>query len=305
MALDAEQLLTFLVLAETGSVSETARRSHRGQPAISERLRKLNESVGEPLYVHENGKLRLTEMGLALLPEIQRLRTNMQVLEDFVRKKQNLELGTLRLASTSLIVNYHLPHILHQFRQKYPHINLLIHSGERYWQGLLAEKVDGIFFENGAEAPQLPTSYEVYLWRNDDILAVLPLDHPLSHQPVISLEQLRDYPLVWREPSSGTRRILEKALLAKDIQPAHFIEVVDVESVGALVEAGLGIGFMPRSVIDRRQDWRLQKMPLAANLVLETYLAVPPDGQRSRVLRAFLDLLQISTKQQEAIPRMA
>lgn len=294
MALDSEQLLTFLVLAETGSVSETARRLHRGQPAISGRLRKLTESVGEPLYVHDGGKIRLTDMGLALLPEIQRLRTNMQVLEEFVGKKQNLELGTLRLVATSLIVNYHLPQLLHQFRQQYPHINLLIHGGERYWQGSLVERVDGIFFENRGDAAQLSTSYDIYLWRRDDILAIMPKEHPLADQPYVTLEQLRDYPLVWREPSSGTRRILEKAFLARDVQPTHFIEVADVESVGALVEAGLGIGFVPRSVIERRRDWQVQKVPAIPSMKLETYLAVPAKEQRSRVLRAFLELLQFS-----------
>jgi DNA-binding transcriptional LysR family regulator len=48
MMMDAEQLLTLLAVAETGSVSEAALRLGRGQPAISERLHKLTREIGEP-----------------------------------------------------------------------------------------------------------------------------------------------------------------------------------------------------------------------------------------------------------------
>jgi DNA-binding transcriptional LysR family regulator len=109
MKIDAEQLLTLLTVAETGSVSGAALHLHRGQPAISERLHKLTQEIGEPLYIREGGGIQLTPVGLALLPDIKRLRATLQGIENLVMRQKSLQPGELRIASTSLIANHWLP----------------------------------------------------------------------------------------------------------------------------------------------------------------------------------------------------
>jgi DNA-binding transcriptional LysR family regulator len=78
---DDEQLLSLLAIAEHGSISAAAEHLHRGQSAISERLRKLTELVGEPLYTREINGVKLTQAGAwvrARLHEVENLSTGAQ-----------------------------------------------------------------------------------------------------------------------------------------------------------------------------------------------------------------------------------
>ena len=296
MTMDAEQLLTLLAVAETGSVSEAALRLGRGQPAISERLHKLTREIGEPLYVREDGGIQLTPVGQALIPDIRQLRAKLQDIENLLMRQKSLQAGELRIASTSLIANYLLPQYLQSFQNQNPGINLYIKSGVTYWGDINLSELDVFFFEGEMDIPHLPDSYEIQSWLTGEIVAVMPKTHPLASLSVLSLEDVQPYPVVWREPSSGVRRRLEKAFRKSDILPAHFIEVADVESVGAMVKAGLGIGFMTRTVFEQRPDWGLISQPITSSqLIWQSYMAIPNPARRSRALSVFLDLMGSST----------
>ncbi|MBU2852092.1 LysR family transcriptional regulator, partial [Acidithiobacillus ferrivorans] len=281
---------------ETGSVSEAALRLGRGQPAISERLHKLTREIGEPLYVREGGGIQLTPVGQALIPDIRQLRAKLQDIENLLMRQKSLQAGELRIASTSLIANYLLPQYLQSFQKQNPGVNLFIKSGVAYWEHINLSELDVFFFEGEMDIPHLPDSYEIQLWLTGEIIAVMPKTHPLASVSVLSLKDVQPFPVVWREPSSGVRRILEKAFRKKDILPAHFIEVADVESVGAMVKAGLGIGFMTRTVFEQRPDWDLISQPITSSqLIWQSYIAIPNPARRSRTLSVFLDLMGSST----------
>ena len=292
MTIDAEQLLTLLAVAETGSVSEAALRLGRGQPAISERLHKLTREIGEPLYVREGGGIQLTPAGQALIPDIRQLRAKLQDIENLLMRQKSLQSGELRIASTSLIANYLLPQYLQIFQKQNPGVNLFIKSGVAYWEHINLSELDVFFFEGEMDIPHLPDSYEIQPWLTGEIIAVMPKTHPLASASALSLKDVQPFPVVWREPSSGVRRILEKAFRKKNILPAHFIEVADVESVGAMVKAGLGIGFMTRTVFEQRPDWDLISQPITSSqLIWRSYMAIPNPARRSRTLSVFLDIM--------------
>jgi DNA-binding transcriptional LysR family regulator len=295
MKIDAEQLLTLLAVAETGSVSEAALRLGRGQPAISERLHKLTREIGEPLYVREGGGIQLTPAGQALIPDIRQLRAKLQDIENLLMRQKSLQSGELRIASTSLIANYLLPQYLQSFQKQNPGVNLFIKSGVAYWEHINLSELDVFFFEGEMDIPHLPDSYEIQPWLTGEIIAVMPKTHPLASASALSLKDVQPFPVVWREPSFGVRRILEKAFRKKDILPAHFIEVADVESVGAMVKAGLGIGFMTRTVFEQRPDWDLISQPITSSqLIWQSYMAIPNPARRSRTLSVFLNIMDAS-----------
>ncbi|MHB8367662.1 MAG: LysR family transcriptional regulator substrate-binding protein, partial [Acidithiobacillus sp.] len=188
-----------------------------------------------------------------------------------------------------------LPQYLQSFQSQNPGINLYIKSGVTYWRDINLSELDVFFFEGEMDIPHLPDSYEIQQWLTGEIIAVMPKTHPLASLSVLSLEDIQPFPVVWREPSSGVRRILEKAFRKKDILPAHFIEVADVESVGAMVKAGLGIGFMTRTVFEQRPDWDLISQPITSSqLIWQSYMAIPNPARRSRTLSVFLDIMDSS-----------
>lgn len=294
MKLDADQLLTLLTIAETGSISEAATRLERGQPAVSERMRRLTKAVGEPLYRREFGRIVLTPLGQLLLPEIQQLRSQLGNIEKIVERRRSLNSGDLRIATTSLIAKYFLPPYLKRFQEAHPNINIYIKSGVTFWEHISISDLDAFFFEGGMEIPSLPYGFEIMPWIRDEIVAILHPEHPLANQSSFCLTDLENFPLIWREPSSGVRKVLEAALLEKRVQPMHLVEVDDVDSVGAMTKAGMGIGFIDKSVYLQRPDWGLYHHRVSdATLVWESFLAIPRKSLRSIVLEKFLEAVSL------------
>jgi len=101
-----ELLETFLVVAETGSVSKAAQALYRSQPAISERLQRLTEMAGEPLYHSVGRGIRLTPAGEAYLTPARRLRVLKDELEDMFQRRRHLQEGILKIAATNTVANY-------------------------------------------------------------------------------------------------------------------------------------------------------------------------------------------------------
>ena len=82
MRIHAEELLTFLAVAEAGGVGAGAQILRRSQTAVSERLRALQAAVGEPLYQRAGRGIRLTAAGESLLPYARRLREGLGEVEN-------------------------------------------------------------------------------------------------------------------------------------------------------------------------------------------------------------------------------
>ena len=292
MKLDADQLLTLLAIAETGSVSEAAARLERGQPAISERMRRLTEVIGEPLYRRESGRIVLTPLGKLLLPEIQQLRSKLDDIEKILERRRSLGSGELRIATSSLIAKYFLPPYLRAFQEAHSGVNIYLKSGVTFWENISLSDLDAFFFEGGMEIPSLPKNFEIVPWITDEIVAILHPAHPLARKETFRLGDLAGFPLIWREPSSGVRKVLEAALLQKNVRPVHLVEVDDVDSVGAMTKAGMGIGFVDKSVFAQRPDWGLCHHPVSdVSLVWESFLAIPRENMRSRSLAEFLGIV--------------
>ncbi|MDX5935129.1 LysR family transcriptional regulator [Acidithiobacillus thiooxidans] len=290
---DAEQLLTLLAVSESGSISAAAERLFRGQSSISERLKKLTEYVGEPLYRRDINGVNLTHTGEMLIPDIQRLKRAIRDIDSIIERRQRLHEGDLHIVATSLLANYYLPPYLDKFRELYHDINIYIRSGERYWNDSPIGKVDVFFYEGEVSPPDLPDYFETSPWQKNEIMVVTPLDHPLTKFKEITIDMLADFRIIWREPGSSIRNAIEKEFSRYGIMPQKFIEVSDLESVGIMVQTGLGIGFLNEIVLNTRKDWKISQIPLVNhNIITSNFMTAPHIRERSLVLSKFLEIVE-------------
>ncbi|OBS10651.1 LysR family transcriptional regulator [Acidihalobacter prosperus] len=297
MSIHAEHLLTFLHVAEQGGVAAGARLLHRSQPAVSERLRQLTEAVGEPLYQRVGRGIRLTPAGEALLVEARGLRAALDHVEEWIRRRRTLQDGCLRIVSSNNVASYFLHERLAAFRRCCPDIRLVLKTGALDWAIQAAGTWDLLFLDGVFADPQswLPGFCTLEPWMEDEIVALLPDDHPLAGRgdEGVGWDELVAYPIVWREPESGVRRAVEHALAAVGLSVQFSVEVTGVEAVREAVSAGLGVGFASATAL-RRAQWPLQPLRLnpPQGLYWTLYLAAPKPDYRSAALNAFLDMLQ-------------
>ncbi|MBE7567084.1 MULTISPECIES: LysR family transcriptional regulator [Acidithiobacillus] len=295
--MDTELLLTFLTVAKSGGISAAARVLHRSQPAVTERLQKLSQMVGEPLTMRHGRGIQLTPAGEALLTTAQRMREVIDEFEDIILRRQRLQSGVLRIAATNTVANYFLPERLVAFQQQFPDVEIQLRGGVIDWESIALSDWDLFFLEGGLDLEGLPSYYAVTPWLDDEIMTIFPEGHALLQRDVLNLEDLMAYPLIWREPGSGIRRSVEKVFRDAGLNPRQSIEVTGVEAVGAAVDAGLGIGFVTAAALICRKDWRVQarRLPAPHGIQWTLYMARPQPAYQSHTIRAFLEFLETAT----------
>lgn len=291
--MDTELLLTFLTVAEAGGISAAGRVLYRSQPAITERLQKLTKLVGEPLYIHTGRGIHLTPAGEALLPAARRLRNVAKEIHGTIIRRQQLREGILRIAATNTVASYFLPQYLVAFRGRYPDVDIHLRGGVINWSDISIPDWDLFFLEGGFDLDGLPPYYSVSPWLQDEIVAILPIGHPLLAKEKIEWEHLLQYPLIWRERTSGIRRTIEQEFKKQQLTPRQSIEVTGVDAVGAAVDAGLGIGFVTAAALEYRKDWRVvaRRIPYPQGIRWTLYTAIPQPIYQSQTIHEFFDFL--------------
>ena len=119
--MELNQLETFLAVAEERSFSRAAVRLHRTQPAVSQVIRKLEESVGETLFDRAARDGSLTAAGVLLRDYALRLLALRREASSALGELKSLERGHLQLAANEYTCMYLLPAI-DAFRREFPHV---------------------------------------------------------------------------------------------------------------------------------------------------------------------------------------
>ncbi|MEW6771642.1 MAG: selenium metabolism-associated LysR family transcriptional regulator [Bacillota bacterium] len=285
---------TFAKLAETRSFSRTARELNLTQPAVSKHVAGLEGSYGVKLVDRSRRSVALTEAGAALLPVAKKLLAAVSEAAQEMESFLNTVRGTLYIGASTTPGHYVLPQVIHRFREQYPEVNTnleiadtgkiirLVAAGELSLGAVGALK-------SGAELEAVP-------FVEDELVLVLPAQHPLARRKTVSTTALSEQEFVWRESDSGTRHVVEKRLRSAGIKPENLrivAELGSTEAVLAAVEAGLGISFTSRRAAESRAKngqlvlRRLQGLPLKRTL----YLVYPRKRLLSRPARAFINFV--------------
>ena len=291
--INPNQLLTFAVVARMKSVTRAAEYLHLGQPAVSGQLKLLQERVGEPLYHRKGHQIELTPVGEALLEYAEKLEHAQHLSCEYVRRLQELDTGVLRIGSTTTIASYFLPRYLVLSQTYYPGVQVFMNTANTQE---IIEKLSDLdigFIEGPIEEGTLPTDFDLIPWRDDEIVLVVREDHELvnKYPDGVPLTVFNDYQVIWREPESGARQLIEQWLVKGGIDVPVNIEVMGVAGVMGSVRAGLGISFASLRALEHASA---DLVPLKINppdgLIWHLNLIAPKEGLRSRAVQAFLQL---------------
>ncbi|HCV41379.1 LysR family transcriptional regulator [Pseudomonas vlassakiae] len=284
-----EQLITFATVAEHGNISHAALALHLSQPAVSGQLKLLQEDFGEPLYQRAGRGVRLTAAGEQLLAHAQRLRDTFRQAQALCEAMRGLERGTLRIGASTTPASYLLPYLIADFHKRYPDVLVSTSHGNTTEIVAALDSVDIALIE-GPPGQDLPLGTQVTAWREDEIVAIVPSDHPLAEAEEHTLASLGAYPLVLRESGSGVRQIVERAFARYGVAMRVALEIAGVEGVKEAVRAGMGVGFVSAMSI-RHEDGALRQVRIApAPLVRRFSILLPHAATPSRAAARFMEL---------------
>lgn len=285
---------TFVSIANTRSFSRTARDLSLTQPAVSKHVAGLEGLYGIQLIDRSRRCVTLTEAGLALLPFAQKVLATVEEAAQEIESFGKVVKGILTIGASTVPGEYVLPQIIRRFRKTYPQVNISLEIADT---GKIIRRVLEDNLSLGAVgALKSVKGLKAVPFAEDELVLILPPNHPLARRKALGAPALMGKEIVWRESNSGTRQIIEKELRSAGITLNDLritAEIGSTKAVIAAVEAGMGISFVSRwAAEDRMKSGRLvmrRIQGLSLNRTL--YLIYPSNRALPRPVNAFLDFV--------------
>jgi DNA-binding transcriptional LysR family regulator len=249
--MELNQLETFLAVAEERSFSRAAVRMHRTQPAISQVIRKLEESVGESLFDRAARDGSLTAAGALLRDYAQRLLALRREASSALGELKSVERGHLQLAANEYTCMYLLPAI-DAFRREYPHVNVTVH---RTLASRVPEELNLRTFELGVVSfkPD-PAQFRTIAVYGDSLAFIVSPNHPLASVERISINDLGSELFVAHNVTSPLRRKVIEAFQRYRTPLNMGIELPTIEAIKRFVAMGNGVALVPHLAVARELE---------------------------------------------------
>ena len=289
---DLNGLATLRAVVELGGVEQAARALHIGQPAVTKRLRALDDSYGLPLMQRRGRKLGLTEAGEKVYA-FSRLALDHQksLTEDLRRLRQGRD--RLRLEVTFAIGERLLPDLLLAFADNHPDFHIDSRMG--YSRRIQTRVATGLADLALLELAPDHSDILVQKWLDDELVLVCAPQHPLARRNRIEIDELTQQEYVLREAESSTRITLDREL--QDIGIAQLPTALEVGSTDTIVEIvcrGRYLSFLPRfAVIDALRKGQLRQLAVRGlPLKITLWIARNRSSIDNPVAEAFISLLR-------------
>ncbi|MGF7234836.1 MAG: LysR family transcriptional regulator [Frankia sp.] len=247
------ELEAFVAVAEELHFGRAAARLHRGQPTVSDAVRRLETTLGGRLFHRTSRRVTLTDLGEALLPDAH---TTLAQLRRFQQRGRSLAAGD-RIRRTTLVVAHAeytghqlLLRCLPQLRDRFPDVTIVPEAMPTTAQltALRAETIGlGIGWATGDV-----TGVRARVLSTERFVALVPTAHPLAGRAKLSASELSTTGLLtW--PHQINSGLCDRLLSAFHIGGAdlRIIRTADsVYAIAAHVAAGTGIGITVESALD-------------------------------------------------------
>ena len=239
------RLKSFLVAAEHLNFSEAAKQLHLAQSTISHHIKTLEQEMGAEMFDRSGGGLAITEAGRLLIPWARKIIQQSVEMQEVMASLQSGIVGHLRIACSTTAGKYVLPQLAARFCQRFPRIHVSIlscmptHVTHRLLEG------DANLGVVSYEIDDQSLEYQDFF--DDSINLIVPKNHPWAVRTSIEPEEIIDEPIIMRESTSGTRRVLLSELAKHDISLDDlniFLELGNAEAIVRTVAAGYGISFV-------------------------------------------------------------
>lgn len=246
------QLHIFKVVADKKSFSKAAQVLFISQPAISMQIKSLEEHFGTRLFERNTHQVNLTEAGRILYKYVEKILNLIDEAEQEISILTGCVRGTLSIGASFTLGEYVIPQIIGRFKTQYPLVKVFLQVTNTEQ---IAKRVSKGILDLGLVESHIDNQdLVVKPFLQDELIVILPIDHPLAGRKSISLGELVALPLVLREKGSGTRKVAEERLKEAGVELSALnvvMELGSTEAVKKAVEAGFGASII--------STWAVQK----------------------------------------------
>lgn len=272
-----------LKTAELGSITRAAEALGYTQSAVSRMIAELEQSWDLPLLTRGRSGAVLTAEGELLLPYLREVRAAHGALDEQVGELHGLTRGTLRVGTLTSIAVHWLPELMKSFLERYPSIRFELLGSVEYAE--IEEWVAQGRADCGFLSPPVRPGLELVPLRRDQLVAILPPDHPLAQADAYPIAAFAQDPYI--RLTEGRDRELAGIFRRQGVTPNVAYTVDDDYAIIAMVESGLGVSMLHELVL-RRTPYRVAIKPLDPPQFRDLAL-IARAGQSSPLVRRFIE----------------
>ncbi|KMN16338.1 LysR substrate-binding domain-containing protein [Pseudomonas weihenstephanensis] len=258
MHVDLIDLRLFVNIVQAGNITAGARLSHLSLPAASARIRAIEASLGVELLQRSRRGISPTPAGQALAQHARLLLQQVERMNHDLSEYAQGFKGRVRLLCNTAALTEYLPELLADFVHQHPHISVDQHelTSLRITHALRQDAGDIGIISDAVDTQDLQT----LAFRDDPLMLVIPLDHPLAQQHGLSFTATLSHAYVGLAAHSALAVYLEEQALHCGYRMQTRIRAEGFDGVLRMVARGAGLGIVPRATIERWQAPRTFKV---------------------------------------------
>lgn len=249
------KLEIFAAVVQAGSFSAAAQTFPMTQPAVSQHIQDLENSLGTALFIRGRRGVTLTPAGETLYDYTQRILRLVAEAESQVTNVENIASGQLSIGATPGVSTYLLPDWLRGFREQYPQLNVALQTGitSQNVQGVMEHQLDLAVVEGELEKVNRKGLGSLIL-RPVHMVLVVGQGHKWCKRDGIHLDDLDEQPFITRQPNSRTRVWIDAVFNERKVKPRIVAEFDNQEAIKQAVMSNMGVTILPDYAIARELE---------------------------------------------------
>jgi len=289
--MEMHQLRYVVAVARAGNFSRAADQCHVSQPSLSQQIQKLEEELGERLFDRTKREARLTSHGESFLPRAIRVLEEVDAAKREATDARQLLRGTLSIGVLPTIAPFLLPKILAEFTKAFPGVEVVLQEDTtaHLLKLVLGCEIDFAL----ASQPISDSRLELRELFSEELLLSLPPGHPLTRKRVIPVSDLENQPFILMKEGHCLGDQVLRFCERRDLRPAITFRSAQLETVQALISAGLGLSLIPAMAAAHKRggqsEYRSLALPKPSRRIVAAWLKPRPPG---RAAEAFLRMVE-------------
>lgn len=282
--MDGKDWEIILALHETMNVTKAARKLFMTQPALSLRLKNIEQYFNTTLVLRGNKGVQFTQEGEFLLQMArEQIKTIARIHDTLINMRDDIS-GIIRIGSTNYTTRYFLPLMLRSFKEAYPRVEFRVSSG-------VSKDIVTMVHDNDVHVGLIRG---VFPWDGERHLLFKERMLVVNREP-FQLDDLAAMPLIHYQIAPSNQEQLDKWWDERFSAPPATAMVVDrADTCLELIAQGFGFGFLPASILVDQKNLACREMRFASNAPVERFVwsILHKETRQLRLVDAFVRMIE-------------
>jgi len=290
--MEMHQLRYVVAVARTGNFSRAAEQCRVSQPSLSQQILKLEDELGGRLFERLKRVAKLTPSGAAFLPRAIHILHEVEAAKREAAESKDLLRGALTIGVLPTIAPYLLPQTMAEFTEKYPGVEIVVQEDTtaRLLKYTLAYEIDFALVSQPINEERLSVRHLF----TEELLLALPPAHPLTRKSKLAVGDIAGERLIVMKEGHCLGDQVLNFCESRDWQPQISFRSAQLETIQALVSAGLGLSLIPamaaRNGRKEMPEYRSLRSPKPRRKIVVVW---PTQRPPSRGANEFLRMIEV------------